>query len=317
MRLLYADLQYQMGRDSNMDALYSLFAYCKKQMGENVLLDSNQRRYLNSISEVNSESFDFIVHPIGTNFPKAFVPVTWLTLSCRVAYCIVSNLMSKGDLLQALHVVYTMILPHFPDDVHVLSTMVRIFLQIGDSGSALEFVSKMEKIILSTYRVGDLEELERRWKLRQVIPNTRGGGGGSSGGHDDENSDQVKRVLVDIFSDKAFILLTNDDYQSAGNFFSRILTIDPLNSEALSNYSLCLLYTGHLMDAIKLLEDTLVNPTLVISDPLIFNLCTLYDLAWANSSQKKEDLFLKMFPFLSDDFDVSVFKLNPTPDLSK
>jgi hypothetical protein len=119
--------------------------------------------------------------------------------------------------------------------------------------------------------------------------------------------------------------MTEEDFEGASGLFYQLSKLCPENAEVISNYAFSLLYNGRLTDAIqvlaylldcnkKALEEQLYqqDPHLYIREPLIFNLCSLYDLAWANSSEKKENLFLHLFPFLPDDFDVSVFKI-PKP----
>jgi hypothetical protein len=49
---------------------------------------------------------------------------------------------------------------------------------------------------------------------------------------------------------------------------------------AVSNYSICALYLRHMRDAIDRLEELIKDdPLCHLVDPIVFNLCTLYDLS--------------------------------------
>lgn len=53
----------------------------------------------------------------------------------------------------------------------------------------------------------------------------------------------------------------------------------------------------------------LKNPAKNVKETIVFNLCTLYDLAWSDGVSKKEEFFTKIHQHLPDDFDFSVFKI--------
>jgi hypothetical protein len=54
------------------------------------------------------------------------------------------------------------------------------------------------------------------------------------------------------------------------------------------------------------------NPARNVKETIVFNLCTLYDLAWSDGVSKKEEFLTKLHSYLPDDFDYSVFKIPVT-----
>jgi len=62
---------------------------------------------------------------------------------------------------------------------------------------------------------------------------------------------------------------------------------------AVNNYAVCALYLKKIADAMKKLEQLIgENPSLYMTDAVVFNLCTMYDLSFApeSSVMKKKAL---------------------------
>lgn len=73
---------------------------------------------------------------------------------------------------------------------------------------------------------------------------------------------------------------------------------------AVNNYSICALYLKRINQAIAQLESLIaINPPLYMIDPVVFNLCTLYDLSYAPdvSTTKKKSLQKVAIEFHIDD----------------
>ena len=67
--------------------------------------------------------------------------------------------------------------------------------------------------------------------------------------------------------------------------------------------ALSLFYTGKLRDAIELLEDQIfIHSKNQLSDGLVFNLCTLYELESSKAQQKMFDLLLWLNIHVGDGF---------------
>lgn len=135
---------------------------------------------------------------------------------------------------------------------------------------------------------------------------------------------------------RALIAMSNDEFKLGIELFDKLLSLDEHQIDAVSNRALCLLYDHKLMQAIgvffpsfsilkniaillsifltsqdleKFLEKT---PEKHVHETIIFNLCTLYDLAWSDGITRKEELLAKVHSYLPDDFDFDVFKIPVT-----
>lgn len=90
---------------------------------------------------------------------------------------------------------------------------------------------------------------------------------------------------------------------------------DSLLPAATNNYVLCSMYLRHLKEAITKME-TLIqdDPAVYMTDPIVFNLCTMYDLSYApeTSTNKKKALQQISVLYMVDDplLHWRCFKLN-------
>ena len=72
----------------------------------------------------------------------------------------------------------------------------------------------------------------------------------------------------------------------------------------------CLFYSGHLRDAISLIEKHInTNPTKNLNETLVFNLCTLYELESSKAQQKKLTLLLWLNVYAGDGFNEQSIQL--------
>lgn len=73
------------------------------------------------------------------------------------------------------------------------------------------------------------------------------------------------------------------------------------------------MYVCDLTKAIYSLEEVIQkDPENNLDEALIFNLCTLYDLASDRSADKKKNIMGLVAKFASDSFDFRVLKINST-----
>lgn len=92
------------------------------------------------------------------------------------------------------------------------------------------------------------------------------------------------------FIDKGLIAVAQNDFKEAYAFFQRAQAIDTTNPLVLNNMGVCLLYLGkHVKEAISIFEQAIncTNQQQNLSESLILNLCTLYELESSNDVSKK------------------------------
>jgi hypothetical protein len=86
----------------------------------------------------------------------------------------------------------------------------------------------------------------------------------------------------------------NSGSGDVGNFFCALLFgEESLLPAAVNNYAICALYLRRIPIAISRLENLILeDPVRYMTDPVVFNLCTLYDLSCApdTSTTKKKVL---------------------------
>lgn len=127
---------------------------------------------------------------------------------------------------------------------------------------------------------------------------------------------QVESLIKDPLNNvvtrmnNGYLSLAMEQYTTAIDHFQAALEIDPSYIPAANNKAVCLLYTSDLSRAITTLEDIIKrNPENNLNEPIVFNLCTLYDLKSDNSIEKKKQLMAIAAKYASDSFDFSVLKL--------
>jgi hypothetical protein len=94
---------------------------------------------------------------------------------------------------------------------------------------------------------------------------------------------EVSRPATGTGESGAIGLLGSDhcvDMTNGGIFTAVIARDEPLMAAAVNNYAICSLYLRRIPIAISRLEGLIQqNPTRYLTDPVVFNLCTLYDLS--------------------------------------
>lgn len=90
------------------------------------------------------------------------------------------------------------------------------------------------------------------------------------------------------FTDKGLIAVAQNDFKEAYGFFQKALAIQSSNALILNNVAVCLLYLGRQKDAIAIFEQAIrTNESNAVSESLLLNLCTLYELESSNDVSKK------------------------------
>lgn len=108
------------------------------------------------------------------------------------------------------------------------------------------------------------------------------------------------------FIDRGLIAVAQNDFKEAYSFFQKSLAIDPTNALVLNNVGVCLLYLGKQKDAIGIFERAITaNEQKNLSESLILNLCTLYELESSNDVSKKLAL-LKQLNRYSTELNINI-----------
>lgn len=90
------------------------------------------------------------------------------------------------------------------------------------------------------------------------------------------------------FIDRGLTAVAQNDFKEAYTFFQKALAIDPTNPLVLNNMGVCSLYLGRQKEAIAGFERAITaNEEKNLSESLLLNLCTLYELESSNDVSKK------------------------------
>eukprot|EP00667_Euglena_gracilis_P011741 EG_transcript_12011 len=93
--------------------------------------------------------------------------------------------------------------------------------------------------------------------------------------------------------------------------FASVLAKDPNNIEAANNQAICALYNCHLTEAISILEDLIRrDPKQALTEAVIFNLCSMYDLQSEQGASKKKVLQSVVQRYKGDFFPVKYLRLD-------
>jgi len=109
-----------------------------------------------------------------------------------------------------------------------------------------------------------------------------------------------------------YVNVFNNAFAEALVDFQKAAQFDPSNICAINNAAVSLLYLGRLDDAVAMLESAVQeNPASTLQEGVCTNLCTLYELESARSTQKKTALLKLVNQHRGDGFSVASLKLPP------
>uniref|UniRef100_A0A8C5HWZ0 Trafficking protein particle complex subunit 12 n=1 Tax=Gouania willdenowi TaxID=441366 RepID=A0A8C5HWZ0_GOUWI len=109
---------------------------------------------------------------------------------------------------------------------------------------------------------------------------------------------------------RAFLSLSQNNYNEAHQSFTDVLKIDPKNPVANNNAAVCLLYLGRLKESLGQLESLVQqDPALYLHESVLFNLTTMYELESSRSTQKKQALLEAVACREGDSFNTQCLKL--------
>ncbi|KAK3842469.1 MAG: hypothetical protein J3R72DRAFT_368054 [Linnemannia gamsii] len=164
----------------------------------------------------------------------------------------------------------------YPRDVNFQSGLGRLYLQLGDPVRAEEVFSEVDTMVKSHH--SEAEQAHFRLQLTM---------------------------------NRALLAVTQGQWLVAKAAFEEVLVQEPENLAAANNLAVCELYAGHLNEAIPRVEKLMfAYPTSAgTSEPLVFNMATLYELRTEGSFRKKQQVMVEVSKWAGDQFNVSMFKI--------
>ncbi|EFA06807.1 trafficking protein particle complex subunit 12 [Tribolium castaneum] len=103
------------------------------------------------------------------------------------------------------------------------------------------------------------------------------------------------------YVDRGLLAVAQNSFDEAYVCFQQASLLDPTNVMILNNMGVCLLYGGHLKEAIKVLESAIEsNPVHALHESLLLNLCTLYDMESSKGRMKKFALLRQISRYQAD-----------------
>ncbi|KIY70574.1 hypothetical protein CYLTODRAFT_347478 [Cylindrobasidium torrendii FP15055 ss-10] len=124
--------------------------------------------------------------------------------------------------------------------------------------------------------------------------------------------DQDPEVTQDAKDMNAALLASaNGEWERSAQILFKLLETDAENYVAVNNIAVALLGQGKVMEGIATLERALkTSPsTVVVSEPFLFNLSTLYELRSATAADKKRDLLIEVAQWSGDGLRTSCLKM--------
>ncbi|CAH1994505.1 unnamed protein product [Acanthoscelides obtectus] len=101
--------------------------------------------------------------------------------------------------------------------------------------------------------------------------------------------------------DKGLLAIAQSAFDEAYVAFQQASQLEPSNIMILNNMGVCLLYGGHLKEAIAVLESAISsNPVHALQESLLLNLCTLYDMESSKGRMKKFALLRQISRYQAD-----------------
>ncbi|KAF9978842.1 hypothetical protein BGZ73_000113 [Actinomortierella ambigua] len=148
-------------------------------------------------------------------------------------------------------------------------------------------------------QLGDLEQAAKVFENVEAMVNALSG------------SPSHAHFSLQVLMNKAFLAVSQGHWVAAKHAFEQVLLVEPENLAVSNNLAVCELYMGMLNEAIPRLQGLMfAYPTSAgISELLVFNLATLYELRSDGSFNQKQQLMLEVSKWAGDQFNTSMFKL--------
>jgi len=191
----------------------------------------------------------------------------WKQRESRVIFSIATRLIQDKDFPLAIQLLNSMI-TKYPNDALLLSTLGRVYLLLGNVKSAGTIFKQVDSLFPSE---GSVITHMNNGYLSLAL-------------------DQFS-TAIDHFQAVIDLTLNKDGKPSNSNVTYPAGSINETIITAANNKAVCFLYTSDLARAVSTLEDIIkADPEKSITDMVIFNLTTLYDLQYdgTTSTEKKK-----------------------------
>ncbi|XP_042893480.1 trafficking protein particle complex subunit 12-like isoform X2 [Penaeus japonicus] len=110
----------------------------------------------------------------------------------------------------------------------------------------------------------------------------------------------------------AYISIAQNAFKDATEILQQAHKINPNNGLVINNLGVCLMYTGRVTEAIKLVEGAVFSqPDRFLHEAIILNLATMYELESSNAHHNKLKLLSLIAQHKGDSFNVAALKLQP------
>lgn len=270
MLVLKAELLYVLGTDQSLDPLFNLLSYCRREI----------ERLRHEAKPSSSTPGDPNSPPLAINVPPSITPYAPVddVFESTPVVALWREREKKLTLQIATHLVA------LKEYLQALSLMESL-AHTGDT----VMLSSLARIHL---QLGCLRAAQTLFdEVEAKTPNP------------------TQNALT--LMNRGYMYLAMDQYNQAIDSFDAVLKVDPRNIAAANNRSICWLYTCDLAKAIGSLEGMIQSdPEHNLDESLIFNLCTLYDLASDRATDKKKNVMALVAKYAPDSFDFRVFKVN-------
>lgn len=121
-------------------------------------------------------------------------------------------------------------------------------------------------------------------------------------------------LLFPVLSDESQSIPSNKEFSLFRHPLAGAIEIEESTlASATNNYAICSLYLRQIHEAVRKIEELILDdPTQHLIDPVVFNLCTMYDLSCAPelSIEKKKALQEVANHYYIEDLHWKSFRLN-------
>ncbi|KAG0326151.1 Trafficking protein particle complex subunit 12 [Podila horticola] len=161
----------------------------------------------------------------------------------------------------------------YPHDINFHSGLGRLYLQLGDLDQAEKVFKHVEDMV--------------------------------------KKHPEHSHFKLQLMMNKALLAVTQGHWHVAKSAFEEVLVYEPENLAATNNLAVCELYAGQVDGSISRLEKLMfAYPTSAgASEPLVFNMATLYELRTEGSLRRKQQMMLEVSKWAGDQFNVGMFKI--------
>lgn len=127
-----------------------------------------------------------------------------------------------------------------------------------------------------------------------------------------EGDASVPQTLKDM--NAALLACAEGNWARADELLRALVQAEPDNFVAINNLSVALLSQGKLKESIEVLEAALQSSpsAVVVAEPYLFNLSTLYELHSATAVEKKRDLLIEVAKWSGDGLKTTCLKMPST-----